>query len=115
MASDLGSYAIAFVLTVLLEVAVALAFGLRRRPEIGAVVLVNVFSHPLLICLLWTIASLRATPIRGLEILMLEAGAVLVEWRLLCYAIPRHSAKRLFVLSLTMNAASYLSGMALSV
>lgn len=114
MASDLGSYAIAFLLTVVLEVAVALALGLRRRLEIAAVVLVNVFSHPLLIYLLWTIASLRATPIRGLEILMLEAGVVLVEWALLCFAVPRRPARRLFVLSLTMNAASYLSGMALS-
>ena len=60
MATDLRNYAIAFLLTIVLEVAVALLLGYRRRHEIACVILVNVFSHPLVNYLVWIIGELVA-------------------------------------------------------
>jgi hypothetical protein len=113
MATDLRNYAIAFLLTIVLEVAVAALLGYRRRAEIACVVLVNVFSHPLVCYLAWFANSLRAAPLRWFEILLIEAGVVLVEWLLLCYALPCRRKSGLFSLSLAMNAASYLAGVIL--
>lgn len=110
MSIDARSYAIAFLLTLLLEVAVALVLGYRKRSEIVCVVAVNVFSHPLLVYLLCVIGSLRSAPISPLEILLFEAGVVLVEWQLLRFALPRQSKSQLFFLSLVMNGVSYISG-----
>ena len=110
MATDLRNYAIAFLLTIVLEVAVALLLGYRRRLEIASVALVNVFSHPLVNYLIWVADSLRAVPVGALEILLLEVGVVIVEWLLLCYALPQRRKSGLFVLSLVMNGVSYLAG-----
>ena len=49
-------------------------------------------------------------PVNTPEILLFEAGVVVVEWRLLNYALPRHSKIRLLLLSLAMNGVSYLAG-----
>jgi hypothetical protein len=112
MATDLRNYAVAFLLTIVLEVAVALLLGYRKRREIACVVLVNVFSHPLLCYLIWIADALRTAPVRPLEILLLEVGVVIVEWLLLCYALPRRGRSGLFLLSLAMNSVSYLTGLA---
>jgi hypothetical protein len=114
MPIDAGHYATAFLLTVLLEVAVALLLGFRKRSELLCVVAVNVFSHPLLVYLLWAIDSLRLRPIGVIETLLLEAGVVVVEWRLLRFALPRRPTLRLLLLSLAMNGVSYLSGILLA-
>jgi len=111
MATDLRNCSIAFLLTIVLEVAVALLLGYRRRQEIACVVLVNVFSHPLVNYLIWVADTFRPVPVRPLEILLLEVGVVIVEWLLLCYALPRRRKSGLFVLSLVMNSVSYLAGL----
>jgi len=113
MASDFRSYATAFLGTLVLEVGVALVLGFRKRPELASVVLVNVFTHPLLCYLLWVIGSPRSAPIGLLEVLLFEAGVVLVEWQLLCFALRRHRKSRLFLLSLAMNVVSFLVGLLL--
>jgi hypothetical protein len=110
MASNLANYAIAFTLTLALEVIVALLLGYRRRVEIACVVWVNVFSWPLANYLIWLISSLRSEPVSTSEILLFEVGIVGVEWLLLCYALPRRPRLRLFLLSLAMNSASYVAG-----
>jgi hypothetical protein len=113
MASDFRSYAIAFLLTLVLEVAVAVALGFRRRLEIGAVIAVNVFSHPLVNYLIWVLGSLRSEALSGVEILPFEAGVVLVEWQLLCFALRGYPKGRLLILSFVMNALSYFAGVVL--
>jgi hypothetical protein len=110
MATDLRNYSIAFLLTIVLEVAVALLLGYRRRQEVVCVILVNVFSHPLVNYLIWVVSELRTVPIRPFEILLLEVGVVLVEWQLLCYALRRRRKAALFALSLAMNCVSYFAG-----
>ena len=107
------NYAIAFLLTVVLEVAVALLLGYRKRVEIVCIFLVNVFSHPLVNYLVWVTNTMRAEPLGPVGHLPFEIGVVLVEWLLLCYALPRHARSRLFALSLAMNSVSYLAGVLL--
>jgi hypothetical protein len=111
MRSELGSYAIAFLLTLVTEVAVALALGYRKRREIASVVWVNVFSHPLLIYLIWILDWLRSAPVNFSETLLLEAAVVVVEWKLLYYALVKQGKARLFLLSLTMNSVSFVAGL----
>jgi hypothetical protein len=107
MDRELVNYAWAFVATLVLETAIAWLLGYRRREELAAVVCVNVFTHPAACFLLW----LGVIPADWPWILLLEAGIVLVEWLLLCYALPRKSKARLLALSFMMNAASYLAGL----
>jgi hypothetical protein len=111
--SFLRNYAIAFLLTIGLEISVALLLGYRKRIEIACVFWINVFTHPLLNYLLWIINAMRSEPLGLLGVLSLEIGVVLIEWRLLCYALPCHRRSRLLVLSLTMNSVSYGVGVLL--
>lgn len=107
MVNNIANYAIAFLVTVVLEVTVALMFGYRKPAEIAAVFWVNVFSHPLVNYLIAVVGLLRAAPVSSNGIFLFEAGVVIAEWRLLCFALPRHSKARLLILSLAMNAVSY--------
>jgi hypothetical protein len=107
VAAEVANYAIAFLLTVVLEVGVALVLGYRRRAEIAAVFWVNVFSHPLVNYLVGIAGLLRAASLSSNEVLVLEAGVVIVEWLLLCFALPCRSMAHLLFLSLAMNAVSY--------
>jgi hypothetical protein len=111
MTTYLRDCLIAFALTLVIEVTVALLLGYRRRLEIAAVVCVNLFTHPLLCYLVWLIIAWQSAPLGVVEIAILEAGVVLVEWQLLCYALRQHPKSRLFALSLAMNAASYVAGL----
>jgi hypothetical protein len=106
----ISSYVTAFVGTIGLEVATALALGFRQRSELASVVLVNVFTHPLLCYLLWVSGSMRSVPIGFWVVLPFEAGVVLVEWWLLCFALRRRRSWRLLGLSLAMNGVSFLAG-----
>jgi hypothetical protein len=105
-----SNYAIAFLLTLAIEPAVAWLLGYRRRLELACVAAVNVFTHPALNLIIWTAARWYERPVGLPGILLLEIGVVLVEWRLMCFALPQRSSRGLFYLSLAMNAASYLAG-----
>jgi hypothetical protein len=115
MSINLSNYAMAFSSTIVLEVAVALIFGYRKWRELACVVLVNVFSHPLLCYLVWIIRTSRPLPAYDPIVILLEAGVVVLEWQLLCYALPRYRKQRLFLLSAAMNAASYGAGLILPI
>ncbi len=107
MPPELRNYAVAFLLTVVLEVGVALLLGYRKRAEVAAVFWVNVFSHPLVNFLIGMVGVLRSAAVTPYEIPLFELGVVIVEWGLLCYALPKRSGTRLLVLSLLMNGVSY--------
>ena len=107
MATEIRNYAIAFLLTVVLEVGVAWLLGYRKRAEVAAVFWVNVFSHPLVNFLIGLVGVLRSAAVTPHEILIFEVGVVIVEWRLLCFALPQRPKMRLLVLSLLMNGVSY--------
>jgi hypothetical protein len=109
MTIDFRDYAVTFCSTLVLETAVAWALGLRKRWELAAVVLVNVFSHPLLIFSLWTLAIFRE-PVGPWEEPWFEAAVVVIEWSLLVFALPRRSKWHLLGVSAAMNGVSYLAG-----
>jgi hypothetical protein len=110
MPPDVSNYAIAFLLALIIEPAVAWALGYRRGRELACVAAVNVFSHPAANFLVSTIVRWRERPFGFEEMLLLEIGVVLVEWRLMCYALPERSRRGLFCLSLVMNSVSYVAG-----
>jgi hypothetical protein len=110
MSSYACNYAIAFLMALVIEPAVAWALGYRRWRELVCVVAVNVFSHPAVNFFVYAIVQWRERPLGLGAILLLELGVVLVEWRLMCYALPERAPRGLFVLSLVMNAASYVAG-----
>lgn len=115
MTTQLSNYALAFALTIFIEVAVALLLGYRKRRELACVVWVNVFSHPLLNYLIWIVRSFRPLPARDPIVMLFEVGVVVLEWQLLCYALPRYQKRPLFLLSTAMNAASYGAGLVLPI
>ena len=100
---------LALLLTEIVEVTVALLLGYRRPREIIAVILVNLVTNPSLNYLLFLNDYFGMIRHRFPLILFLEAGVVLVEWALLVFAL-RGNKKSLLVLSLAMNACSYLTG-----
>jgi hypothetical protein len=114
MGTSVSSYLIAFVLTVLVEMGVGVAWGLRRWPEIACVFWVNVFTHPLLCFAIATIERLQSTPIEFAETIALELAVTLLEWTLMCYALPRRRSLSLLALSMTMNGLSYGTGLILA-
>jgi hypothetical protein len=110
MASSLCNYAVGFLLAIVLETLVAVTLGYRKRIEILCVILVNIFSWPAVNYLVWIVGLLQSSPVSIGEILLFEAGVVVVEWGLLSYALPRHSKRQLLLLSVAMNGVSYSIG-----
>jgi hypothetical protein len=115
MTTKISNYAIVFLLSFIVEGAVALILGYRKRRELACIFWVNVFSHPLLHYLVWIIQLWWPLSARDPIIILLEAGVVVLEWQLLCYALPRYQKRRLLLLSAAMNAASYGAGLILPI
>ena len=92
--------AVSLVLTLVFEELFALAWGLRGRRELGLVALVNVLTNPPVVLLYHTAAGLLGWN-AVLAAAVLEAGAVLVEWR--CYRAYSGQVKRPFVFALLIN------------
>jgi hypothetical protein len=110
MENDPGSLALAFLLNLVLETAVALWLGFHKRWEIACVLCVNVFSYPWLVFIVLLLARHGQGPLDVPVILLLETGVVLVEWLLLGLGLPHCSRSRLLILSLIMNSVSFLTG-----
>lgn len=99
----------ALALTLVTEVPVAFALGLRRRPQILAVIYVNLLTNPtlnLIAAAVWSGLPSALLP----TLLSLEAGVVVAEWRLLSWAIGGSSG-RLLLVAAVMNAASAAVGL----
>jgi hypothetical protein len=99
----------ALALTLLVELPVAAALGLRSRRALAAVLCVNLVTNPALNLLL---ASTEQTSFGGLPRLLIgvvEVAVVLIEWRLLLWALGGKSGTMLRT-SAVMNAASWAAG-----
>lgn len=110
----LGPLGAALVVTTVVQVVVAAMFGLRGR-SLGAVVLVNVVANTELgfgLALVLAVSGYFEGVATGLTLplvtLIVLTVVVIVEWRLLVWALGRTagSPKRLLALSIVMNAAS---------
>jgi hypothetical protein len=100
--------------TLALELPVAVAFGLRSRQALLAVVLVNLITNPLLNYLSAATAHFvdwphGSTASVAAIIVAAEAVVVIVEWRLLVWALGEPS-RRMLALAASMNAVSALAG-----
>lgn len=100
-------------LTLLVELAVALALGWRTRTDLAGVAAVSVMTNPFFVLsvyvLLLVFRDLSAGPL-VLFMVALEVVIVLVEWRLLRWALKKDSRKTAF-LAAAMNAASFAAGL----
>jgi hypothetical protein len=111
----LSNYLATLALTVLVETIVALLFHHKerwttpRRVVVRVVVLINLMTHPALTYLLWLNAWMEwmAYP---LSVAILEISVVVIEWRLLAFALGG-AASTLFFLSLAMNLSSFIVGL----
>ena len=114
----LARMGVALAVTLAIEVPVAAALGLRSRNALSAVVMVNLVTNPALNALYLVVAGLgwlRGVPGPALVALFITAEAVVVviEWRLLLWALGGRSP-RMFATSLAMNAASAGIGLLLA-
>lgn len=107
--SLISSYLLALFLTIVIELAVAFFFGFRKKIEIIAIVFVNLLTNPILNYLLLVNNHFSFFKSSLLIILFLEAIVVLIEWKLLVFALQEKS-KKLLALSLAMNFCSYIAG-----
>ncbi|MEW5822055.1 MAG: hypothetical protein AB1782_17810 [Cyanobacteriota bacterium] len=105
------NYLIAFALTQIIEIPVAYLFGYRKALEIFAIFLINLITHPTLNIFIHFCITYNLLPLNILTITLLEIAVALIEWGLLVYVFGLKSIKKLFLLSFTMNTASYLSGL----
>jgi len=102
------------VLTLAVELPVAAALGLRSGRALAAVACVSLVTNPLLTLgglLLAQAYDWSSTPATALAVIVpAEVAIVLVEWRLLLWALGG-SPRRMLVVSVTMNATSALAGL----
>jgi hypothetical protein len=113
---ELGS---ALALTIAIEVAVVALLGGRSARELCAVTLVNAVTNPPLVLGLVALnAALQSAPAGVLlpaywgAVLLGEIVVVVVEWKLLAWAL-RADSRLWLVRSIAMNAASFVLGSAL--
>ncbi|MDE7219035.1 MAG: hypothetical protein K2O45_05370 [Oscillospiraceae bacterium] len=103
--------AVSLLLTLVFEEGFALVWGLRGRRELGLVALVNVLTNPPVVLLYHTATGLWHWN-AVLVTILLEASAVLVEWR--CYRAFSDQVKRPFLFALLVNLFSYGVGCAIN-
>lgn len=103
----LTTLAISLALTLVLEEAFALVWGLRGRRELGTVALVNILTNPPVVLLYHTAVGLLGWSAL-LVTAVLETAAVLVEWRY--YRLCSRQLTRPFWFALLANAFSYGAG-----
>ena len=99
--------AVSLALTLVLEEAFALVWGLRGRRELGTVALVNVLTNPPVVLLYHTAVGLLGWN-AAVVTLVLETAAVLVEWRY--YRLCSEQLRRPLLFALLANAFSYGAG-----
>jgi hypothetical protein len=107
--SIIGNFLLALLLTISVELIIALLFGYKKKSEIIVIICINLITNPVLNYLLLLNFHFSFIKTNIVVILLLEILVVLVEWRLLVYALQANSRK-LFILSLVMNFCSYITG-----
>lgn len=100
----------ALLLTIIIESLAAFLLGYRDKTLYITLALINIITNPLLNYILALVYYLGLYSLYGFAEIFLEAAVVIIEWRLLIYALGRES-KSMFKLSLIMNISSYLTGL----
>ncbi len=97
-------YALACVLTVLLETPLFLLAGYRQRDEVTVVVCANVVTN-----LLLNVTVALLAPVGAAAVCLLEAAVVAAEYAI--YALAFGRSKRLALLTLAANCFSFAAGL----
>ena len=100
---------LALILTVLIELLVALLMGFRNKRDLECIALVNVITNPVFNYFLICYASIAKSRILDTYVFIIELIIVFVEYKLLKKVIKQNKS-RILLLSILMNAASYFSG-----
>lgn len=95
--------------TLVIEIIFALILGMRKKGDILTVALVNVMTNPLVVSLGFISGFFFGTKVRIICTVFLELFAFASEGIAYRYAL-RYKKLNPFLLSLLLNAASYLSG-----
>lgn len=108
----------ALALTIVIEVPVAVLMGLRGGRAVASVTLVNVVTNPVLNLIVlalvaWVPAVAYLPSVYWSVVTLLELVVVVVEWRLLLWALGG-SSRRMLLTSVVMNAASFGAGLLVS-
>ena len=104
----LGEFALAAAATVVVELIVAFALGYRDKRSVFAVIVINLITNPIANALVILNASHFVMDERLLA-LLIEIAVVLAEWGMLALILKK-KRRDMLLLSLAMNAASYLFG-----
>lgn len=105
-------YLTMFVLTVMIEIAVALLFGYRNKKAVLSIFIINVLTHPSLNYFLWVNGSLGIIQMNMSILWLLEIIVAVVEGILLVFLL-RQKFVRMILLASVMNLASFCLGLML--
>ncbi len=107
--SLISSSLLTLFLTIVIELTVSFFFGFRKKIEITAIIFINLLTNPILNYFLLVNDHFSFFKINLLIILLLEIIVVLIEWKLLVFAL-QEKPKKLLTLSLVMNFCSFFIG-----
>jgi hypothetical protein len=110
-AAVLGAFVFPLAATAAVEAVVAALLGLRSLCEQGVIAAMNAMTNPALVFLL--LLAAKAGVLGPVPVAVLECAVVLVEWRVLRWALPGRVSRPLAV-SLALNAASFAAGLGLA-
>ena len=106
----ISNFLLPLALTEIVEPGVAFLFGLRRRVELAAVLLINLITNPVMnYVMVLSNLSGRSPTNYGL-LIVLEVLVVFSEWLLMWWVLVGASMKFL-LLSLVMNVCSCAAGL----
>ena len=114
MLNELPQYmAVSLILTIILECSAAWILKIREKKDMLNVVLVNVFTNPLVVCFTFLAGFFYGADARIGATIYLEIFALVSEALIYRKTL---SFKKLnpFLLSLILNATSYLSGLVIN-
>lgn len=103
--------AVSLLLTLVFEEGFALLWGLRGKRELGLAALVNCLTNPPVV-LVYHAAVVFWHWDSVLAAVILEAAAILVEWR--CYRAFSEQVRKPFLFALLANLFSYGAGCAVN-
>lgn len=104
------SLIISLFLTIIIELSISLILGIRKKNDIYIVILVNICTNPVVVCIanfLMIIGSNRL--IYNIIVIIMEIVVIFVEY-IMYKKYLKDYKKSPFLLSLINNSTSYLTG-----
>lgn len=103
-------FLVPYIITIIVEIIAAIIWGIRRKRELLAVLLINTVTNPLVTLIRWIAAQhLRFQSERDLVLAAAEIAVLLGEWLLFRKFVK--STKHPFLMSLVLNAVSFGAGL----